>query len=224
MYQNTQNCWLFGCNVYILKTRLGYFTRIALTAGYINTCVVSHNNRTTASFNVHVKFTIRHLWEYFAAEGVRTVVAPSVPVMACTIFFPLLGAPVFRSQRKQFFFETAAVLKSSTTVVPAPQNLMKTLPLFFNAHIRKCAINTPHWRHPGKFPRHFWPLSDICRLRKLTFCWRVVLIYEKAGRQNCRGNFPGWRIDGVWQRVGPIELVDIECVLGEVSRVQILPL
>ena len=45
-------------------------------------------------------------------------------------------------------------------------------PFFFsrNAHVRKYTINTPYWRHPGKFPRHFWPLSDICRLRRLTFC------------------------------------------------------
>ena len=28
----------------------------------------------------------------------------------------------------------------------------------------------PYWRHPGKSPRHFWPLIDICRLRRLTFC------------------------------------------------------
>ena len=26
--------------------------------------------------------------------------------------------------------------------------------------------------------------------------WRFVLKYEKAGGQNCRGNLPGWRIDG----------------------------
>ena len=71
-------------------------------------------------------------------------------------------------------------------------------PFFFsrNAHVRKYTINTPYWRHPGKFPRHFWPLSDICRLRKLTFCWRFVLIYENVGSQKCRGNLPGWRIDG----------------------------
>ena len=34
------------------------------------------------------------------------------------------------------------------------------------------AILTPS----GKFPRHFWLLGDICRLRRLTFCWRFVLI------------------------------------------------
>ena len=56
--------------------------------------------------------------------------------------------------------------------------------------------NTPFWRHidailassPGTF--------DL----KATFSgyesWRFVLKYEKAGGQNCRGNLPGWRIDG----------------------------
>ena len=151
MYQNTQNCWLFGCNVYILKTRLGYFTRIALTAGYINTCVVSHNNRTTASFNVHVKFTIRHLWEYFAAEGVRTVVTPSVPVMACTIFFPLLGAPVFRFQRKQFFFAKVEQLQCSKVVQqPFPHHRFswKLVPFFS----MRMSENAPSIRHIDAIP------------------------------------------------------------------------
>ena len=28
-------------------------------------------------------------------------------------------------------------------------------------------------------PPHFWPLCDICWLRKLTICWRFALKYEK---------------------------------------------
>ena len=56
--------------------------------------------------------------------------------------------------------------------------------------------NTPSIRHfdailassPGTF--------DL----KATFAgyesWRFILKYEKAGGQNCRGNLPGWRIDG----------------------------
>ena len=67
--------------------------------------------------------------------------------------------------------------------------------------LRKYAINTPFWRHPCMFPRHFWLLSDIFRLRKLTFCWRLVLIYEKAGGQNYRWNLREWSIDRVgWRR------------------------
>ena len=65
---------------------------------------------------------------------------------------------------------------------------MKICP-FFNAHVRKYAILTAYWRHPGKFPRHFWPLSDIAGYES----WRFILIYEKAGAQNCRWNLPGWR-------------------------------
>ena len=34
-------------------------------------------------------------------------------------------------------------------------------------------INTPFWRHPSTFPRHFWPLIDIYRLPRLTFCTSV---------------------------------------------------
>ena len=67
---------------------------------------------------------------------------------------------------------------------------------FFLCACPKYAINTPFWRHidailassPGTF--------DL----KATFSgyesWRFVLKYEKAGGQNCRGNLPGWRIDG----------------------------
>ena len=86
-------------------------------------------------------------------------------------------------------------------VVPPPGNRIEinqksdsreNLSPFFNAHVQ----NTPFWRHidailassPGTF--------DL----KATFSgyesWRFVLKYEKAGGQNCRGNLPGWRIDG----------------------------
>ena len=63
----------------------------------------------------------------------------------------------------------------------------ENLSLFFNAYVQ----NTPFWRHPGKFPGHFWPLRDICRVRRLTFCWRFVLIRsyirrKPAIRTTCR--------------------------------------
>ena len=83
-------------------------------------------------------------------------------------------------------------------------NSRENLSLFFNAHVRKYAINTPFWRHIDAILASSpacLPFSDICWLRKPTFCWRFVLIYGKAGGQNCRGNLPEWRIDRVgWRR------------------------
>ena len=48
---------------------------------------------------------------------------------------------------------------------------------FFLCACPKYAINMPFWRHiDAILAGFFYPLGDICRLRRLTFCWRFVLI------------------------------------------------
>ena len=49
------------------------------------------------------------------------------------------------------------------------------------------AILPPYCRHPGKSPHQFWPLSDICRLRRLTFCTYKVLYTEKTAVKTAGG-------------------------------------
>ena len=41
------------------------------------------------------------------------------------------------------------------------------------------SMRMSEYAHPGKFPRRFWPLSDTCRLRKLTFCTKADVLYTK---------------------------------------------
>ena len=65
--------------------------------------------------------------------------------------------------------------------------LVKTCPLFFNAHVRKYAINTPFWCHSGKFPRRHLTVTKA----------DVLYLYtKKPAVKTAGGNLPGWRIEG----------------------------
>ena len=55
------------------------------------------------------------------------------------------------------------------------------------------AILTPSWL----VPRHFWSLSDICRLRRLTFCWRFVFIRSYVRKKPAVKTAGGTSQDGV---------------------------
>ena len=48
-------------------------------------------------------------------------------------------------------------------------NSRENLSIFFNAYVRKCAINTPYWRHHGKFPMVRWTA-----LIEANFAWNLV--------------------------------------------------
>ena len=73
-----------------------------------------------------------------------------------------------------------------------PQNRYQPeVRLFFSAHVQNTpsiqhfdTILTPSWL----VPPHFWPLSDICRLRRLTFSTYNVLYTKNVGGKNCSRN------------------------------------
>ena len=69
------------------------------------------------------------------------------------------------------------------------------------------AILTPSW----KVPRHFWPLSGICRLRKLTFCSCIrKKPYMRCARRHARGH----KLQKCWHRVGlRVDLYSVPKVL-----------
>ena len=51
--------------------------------------------------------------------------------------------------------------------------------------------------HRIEINRHFWPLSDNCRLRRMTFCWRFVLIRSKKRKKPAVKPAGGTSQDGV---------------------------
>ena len=76
--------------------------------------------------------------------------------------------------------------------------LVKTCPLFFNAHVQ----NTPSIRHFWRHIDAIWQVSPaLLTFRRhlpvtkadvlLTFCTYKVLYTKKAGGKNCRGNLLG---------------------------------